>query len=65
MRTDIDNYHAIFNLQIKFFSLRANLNADCLCRLVLPQGLRFVTGREMEGNVNATDAKCHPFVITR
>ena len=39
----------------------ANFNADGLCRLILPRGLRFCTQRE----VNEYGPRCHPFCATR
>jgi hypothetical protein len=42
-------------------SIRSNFNSDALGRLILPQGLRFCTEREIDQCVN----KAHPFVMTK
>ena len=39
----------------------SHFNPEAVSRLVLPQGLRFCTDRE----VSANPAKCHPFVVTK
>ena len=42
----------------------SHFNPEAVSRLVLPQGLRFCTDRELEsGNPGGT--KCHPFVVTK
>ena len=40
----------------------ASLNEDILCRLILPQGLRFCTQKEFDA---LPQSVCHPFVLTR
>ena len=39
----------------------SHFNPEAVSRLVLPQGLRFCTDKE----VSANPAKCHPFVVTK
>ena len=43
----------------------SHFNPEAVSRLVLPQGLRFCTDRELESGSNPGGTKCHPFVVTK
>jgi hypothetical protein len=52
----------IFNtllIELNFF--RSHFNPDAISRLIMPQGLRFCTDKE----VATLPPKCHPFLLTK
>jgi len=49
------------NVRIFSFFCRSYFNPDAISRLILPQGLRFCTSRE----VSTLGPKCHPFLLTK
>ena len=43
----------------------SHFNPEAVSRLVLPQGLRFATDKEIQQDQAVAAPRCHPFVVTK
>ena len=43
----------------------SHFNPEAVSRLILPQGLRFCTQKEISRRGQGIDPKCHPFILTK